>query len=458
MKNESLESAIARAGSALDLLRNWPARPFTLPIVAEHTDWQSEQRAWRESVVLMDQSHHMNDLFLRGDRAVDLLRDLGVNSFRNFGPGHAKQYVVTNHDGFYIADVVLTHLPDGTLNMVGAKVAMDWVRYHGKVGGYGVEFEFDPNSAAREPGRPPKQYRYEVQGPFAKDLMSKVLGQPVPDVKFFHMVEIEIAGHAVQVLRHGMAGQPGFELFGPWEQGEQVRQALLDAGREFELRQVGSKAYSTANLESGWIPPTVPAIFTGEQSRGFREWLVPTGLGALGGSLSRDTIEDHYLTPYDLGYDKIVSFDHDFVGHEALEKMAAEPPRRRVSLIWESEDVTGTIMGSLFNSRQLPAKLVNLPKARYATYQQDAVLNSGELVGVSMDAGYVANERVFLSLASVDNAHAEPGTQVTVVWGERPVSSKPGVEPHRQVEVRATVAPAPLDAFARDQYRLNRRA
>jgi hypothetical protein len=59
----------------------------------------------------------------------------------------------------------------------------------------------------------------------------------------------------------------------------------------------------------------------------------------------------------------------------------------------------------------------------------------------------------FVSLATVANAHAQPGTELTVLWGEAPNSRKPTVEPHAQVEIRATVAPAPLGSFARSGYR-----
>jgi vanillate/3-O-methylgallate O-demethylase len=51
-----------------------------------------------------------------------------------------------------------------------------------------------------------------------------------------------------------------------------------------------------------------------------------------------------------------------------------------------------------------------------------------------------------VSLATIDTALAEPGTEVTVVWGERPVSAKPAVEAHEQVRIRAVVAPCPYDA------------
>ena len=44
---------------------------------------------------------------------------------------------------------------------------------------------------------------------------------------------------------------------------------------------------------------------------------------SIGGSFVSANIEDYYLTPWDLGYGHFVKFDHDFIGREALEKMAA---------------------------------------------------------------------------------------------------------------------------------------
>ncbi len=84
------------------------------------------------------------------------------------------------------------------------------------------------------------------------------------------------------------------------------------------------------------------------------------------------------------------------------------------------------------------------PKARYGLYQCDTVLLDGEQVGVSHDCGYIYNEKAFVSLASIDTERAPIGSEVTVLWGESPNSSKPAVEPHVQVELRATVAPNPI--------------
>jgi len=448
----TLQDAIERAGGAVRLLRDSPARSHTLPIPAEFTNWQSEQRAWRDGVALMDQSHHMTDLFLRGPGALRLLSDLGVNSFSKFTPGRAKQLVVCSHEGYYIGDVILFHLPDGSFDLVGREIVMDWVQYHLETGEYAATAERDDNSAVRKSG-PPKLYRYEIQGPAAVPVMNKVLGEAVPEVKFFHMAELTIAGHRVNALRHGMAGQPGYELFGPWADGEDVLEAILSAGQEFSLRRVGARAYSTANLESGWIPPTLPAVFS-DEALGFRSSLGTDTLGSLGGSLLLDEIDEYYVTPFDLGYGHLVAFDHEFIGRAPLEEMAKNPPRTKVTLVWHPNDVA-RVLSTQFDSRQdeRAAKFMNFPKARYALYHMDEVRHEGRRVGVSMDCGLIANEAAMVSLATVDNAQSEVGTEVTVVWGESPNSSKPQVEPHVQVEIRATVAPAPYVQFARGAYR-----
>jgi len=329
-------------------------------------------------------------------------------------------------------------------------MVIDWVTFHLERGGYDAKAERDDNSIVRRSG-PPRFYRYELQGPTAPALMEAVLGTEVPEVRFFSMTGFTIAGRRVHALRHGMAGQPGFELFGPWEDGEVVLAALLAAGEQHGLVRVGAKAYSTANLGSGWVPAPLPALFSDHPlMREYREWLPVTSVGSIGGSLGSADIADYYLTPYDVGYGKTVKFDHDFVGREALERLAqAAPPRTKVTLVWNAEDVTAAI-GSLY--RPGPgAKYIEMPKARYATHHEDAVLKDGQQVGISLDCGYLANERAMVSLATIDTALAEPGTEVVVVWGEAPVSAKPAVEDHVQVQIRATVAPCPYDA--RDTYR-----
>ncbi|MEI9852332.1 MAG: hypothetical protein WDN24_17390 [Sphingomonas sp.] len=115
------------------------------------------------------------------------------------------------------------------------------------------------------------------------------------------MSEMNIAGHKIRTLRHGMAGAPGLEIWGPYDTQEEVRAAILEAGKEFGLIPVGSRAYPSNTLESGWIPSPLPAIYTGEKLKAYREWLPAASYeatGAIGGSFVSDSIEDYYLNPW----------------------------------------------------------------------------------------------------------------------------------------------------------------
>jgi hypothetical protein len=88
-----------------------------------------------------------------------------------------------------------------------------------------------------------------------------------------------------------------------------------------------------------------------------------------------------------------------------------------------------------------------LPRATYSTWQYDAVHDGqGRTIGASTYTGFIWNERSMLSLAIVEPQYAEPGTRVSVIWGEPDggAKSRPWLDPHHQMEIRATVAPAPI--------------
>jgi glycine cleavage system aminomethyltransferase T len=300
-----------------------------------------------------------------------------------------------------------------------------------------------------------KVYRFQIQGPTALQALAKATGGPLPEIEFFNLGELTIAGRQVRALHHGMSGVPGLELFGPWDEGDDVRAAIVDAGEEFGLRQVGSRVYATNTLESGWIPCPLPAVFTGDDLKAYREWLPAggyEGTGSLGGSLYSDDISDYYVTPYELGYGPFVKFDHDFIGREALEQMAGTPQRKKVTLAWHGDSVTAAI-GTMFKPSDR-AKYIDFPLSNYSTWPNDKVLRNGKLVGVSTFSGYSSNESSMLSLAMVDEDQSEPGTEVTLVWGEEGGgSAKPVVERHVQTEIQATVSPVPYAEVVRASYR-----
>src|SRR5207253_8362407 len=266
-------------------------------------------------------------LFVEGPDALKMLAYLGVNSFTNFTVNKAKQLVPCRYDRYVIADGILSYLADQQLVFVGRNPAANWIRFHAEKGGYDVKATYDDRSPSRPMGKPVMRslYRYQIQGPNAPDVIRKLNGGSAPGIRFFNMGVINIAGREVRALHHGMAGTDGLEVWGAYEGGEEIRTAILDAGKDFGIQQVGARAYAANTLESGWIPSPLPAVYTGEKMKAYRQWLPADcyeAKASIGGRFNSPNIEDYYLTPWDLGYGPHVKFDHDFIGREALEKRA----------------------------------------------------------------------------------------------------------------------------------------
>jgi vanillate/3-O-methylgallate O-demethylase len=455
----NLQQKMDAAGGAVEMLRNNKLGTYIYPVVpSEFSNFRREVRAWRQTAVLFDQSHHMDNLILKGSGALKLLSDTMINSPANFPVNMAKQIVPVASNGGVIGDGILFHEADEEYVYVGRSPVANWLRYHAEKGGYDVDIEVDRRSNSRPYGNAVsrKYWRLQIQGPAAWDIIEKVNGGPVDKVKFFHMGYLNVGGIQVRTLRHGMAGAPGLEIWGPYADAEKIRTTILEQGAEFGIEPVGSRAYSSNTLESGWIPSPLPAVYSSEAERGFREWTGPAeyeAINALAGSFVSADIEDYYTTPWELGYGSFVKFDHDFIGRDALEQIDPTTQRKKVTLAWNSEDVTTKIFGSYFTPDEADgAQFFDLPNANYGSSNFDSIVDAGGTpVGVSMFTGYSANERRALSLATVAQ-DVEVGTELTLLWGENPNTEKTTVQPHRQVEIRVVVSPVPYSEVARTEY------
>src|SRR5690606_27755076 len=186
----------------------------------------------------------------------------------------------------------------------------------------------------------------------------------------------------------------------------------------------------------------------------FRAWASGksyAGMCSIGGSYVPDSIEGYYLTPWDIGYGHIVKFDHDFVGREALERMANETHKTKVTLALNNEDVMRAISSNFTKGGR--AKFFEFPSAVYAMHPSALGKADGTDIGVSPWSGYSSYAGAMLSLAMIDPKYVEFGKEVTLVWGEpNGGTSKPTVEPHEQMEIRAVVSPVPYSKVARDSY------
>ena len=437
----SLQDGIDRAGSTMKLL--WAQNPPPwLPenIEPEYAGWQAEQAAWHQSVSLGDVSHHMFDLYVDGPDATRLLTAVSANNYENFAVGQAKQFVPVTANGHIITDGILLRRAENEYTLTGIPASQHWVQYHGEADGYDVAFDTDPSSAFRGDADP-RIFRYQVQGPQARALVEKVFGGPLPPARFFHSVPVTLDGRPLRALRHNMSGQDGYELIGDWAEAKAVKEIFLTAGEEFGLVHLGQYAYAGASVESGWIPSPVPAIYTAPELEDYRRWLPLFGIEGkrpLNGSFYSPDIEDYYVSPWELGYGRSISFNHDFIGRDALLAAKETAPRTKVTLVLDPADV----------SRHNLA-----PDGFYLTYARHRVEAGGELVGLTHQTATIDTVGTILSLTLIDKQYAEPGTEVTVVWGEHPGD---GTAPDADLgfpRIRATVRPAPFDEHARKAYR-----
>lgn len=446
MFRESLQDRIDAAGGVANWIDDCPTRlsvGFAYP--AEHSNWRDEQRAWAETAVLFDQSFHMVDLYIKGPDTMRLLSETAVNSFADFGRNKAKQYLAVNSDGYVIADAVLFGLEDDLVSVVGTPVAPDWLMYQAEKGGYDVTFTYD-SSQPFEPG-PRQFYRYELEGPNAWKILEKAHGGPLDHIGFFRMGEFTIGRHLVRALNHTMGGVPGqestgLEIFGPFQDGPAVVEALLEAGEEFGLVRGGSTAYLSALTESGWIPNPIPAIY-GDDLKEFREQVAAGGVVydflRPQGSFRSQNVSDYYSTPWDLGYGHMVRFDHEFIGRAALEQMAGDDSvtgRRKAWVVWNRDDVAALLADATYGGDDRPLPLVApCPPGSY-----DAILLGDEQVGVTYTQGYTVNLNEWSSMATVDSRAVDEGTEVEILWGKPSEGEKdPAIGRYKQRRVRATV-------------------
>jgi len=460
MSHSSLSSVMAAAGNPVDVLRNSKTGMYVYPVVApEFQNWRNEQVAWRESAVLFDQSHHMDEVIVEGPQAEEFLAHHGINSFANFGLNRAKHFVPVTPNGHVIGDHIVFRERMDKFILVGRAPTSNWLMFCAAYGKWNVRLKYDPRSPSRPEGERVlrEHYRFQIQGPDAPKIFEKMNGGPVQEIKFFHVDWINIGAKKVQALRHGMSGAPGLEIWGPYKDKDYIHSTILQAARDagVNLVQCGSRAYSTNTLESGWIPSPLPGIYTGDgMLADYRDWLGADSYeaaGAIGGSFVSDNIEDYYVNPFELGYDFYIGWKKDnFIGKDALLKMKdCKTNRKKVTFEWNREDVLKVIASAF--EQGTPYKWIDFPQPNYASSSADMVIHGDRMVGMSMFNGYSYNERCILSLGVVSK-DVQEGDVLTLRWGEPEPTGKTSTEKHKQAEIRVRVAPTPYAAEARTNY------
>ncbi|MGD6741892.1 aminomethyl transferase family protein [Streptomyces sp. BH106] len=399
----------------------------------EYTDWLDESLSWKEACYIGDWSFLWQHRFT-GPDVLAMLSDITVNSFAKFDIGQSKHAIHTNRDGKVIHEGVLTRLGQQEYMLHGR--GGFWARHYLATTDYDVQVEQDD------------WFILQVSGPRSVDVLEKVAGSGLRDTGFMRVNTIRVAGHDIHALRQGMAGEIGFELQGPVAHKQDVYDAIVEAGQDFGIRKLGGRTAPINHLEACF--PTIatdyiPAIFepdTANYLKVFTDSMPAFAQPAyIAGSYEGRDISEYYRSPVELGWGRNINFDHDFLGREALEAEKACPRRTIRTLVWNADDVLD-VQASLFRPGE-NYPFMDMPRDQRGFMWADKVTVDGKFVGVATSRGYSYYFREMLSLCTIDLAHAEIGTRVTVHWGTPDGPQK---------EIRATVAPAP---YKTDRRRAN---
>ena len=144
--------------------------------------------------------------------------------------GQAKYVLICDGDGGIINDPVLTRMDENTFWFaLASSDALLFAR--------GLKNAYpDLDVTIKEADVAPLQ----VQGPKSKDLMVKLLGESILDLKYYYWTDAKIAGVPVVVTRTGWTSEVGYEVYTTdTSRGNEVYEAIMEAGAEFGIKPTG---------------------------------------------------------------------------------------------------------------------------------------------------------------------------------------------------------------------------
>ena len=260
-----------------------------------------EQNFWNliEKSILCDVAVE-RQVEITGPDAFKFTQLLTPRNLSNVAIGQCKYVLITNNDGGILNDPVLLRLAENHfwLSLADSDVLL-WAQ--------GVAVNSGLNVNITEPDVSPLQ----LQGPTSKDIMVKLFGESIKDLKYYWFREYNLDGIPLIVSRTGWSSEFGYELFlRDRSKGNDLYEKIMTAGKEYGLEP--GHTSSIRRIE--------------------------------GGMLSYHADADINTNPFELGLDRLVSLDSDieFIGKAALKKIKADGiKRKQVGLEINCEPLSG---------------------------------------------------------------------------------------------------------------------
>ena len=351
----------------------------------EFNGWKQESMSWKTGCYIHTGLSNGQTNFT-GPDVEAFFSSISVNSLAKFPIGSMKHMIMCTEDGL-IATHAITQRNDEFEYRYFAGVP--WPHYKLGQSRFRVEAKVVPS------------YLTQVAGPTSLATLERATGESLSDIGFLKFRNARIAGRTVEVGRIGMSGNLAYEVRGPIEDSEIVYDAVFRAGQDLGIQRLGWRTYLVNHVEGGFPQMCWTFWTAGYAEPGFREiCFAPTVTGSVDPANSRARLR----TPAEVGWQKAVRFDHEFIGRKALEKEVADPRRTVVTLRWNPDDVMD-IYGSLLRPGE-EFKTIDLPSS--PTWKEgllahaDHILKDGREVGISSGTIYSYYFREVLSMGCID--------------------------------------------------------
>ena len=260
-----------------------------------------EQNFWNliEKAILCDVAVE-RQVEITGPDAFKFTQLLTPRNLSKLAIGQCKYILITNNEGGIINDPVLLRLAENHfwLSLADSDVLL-WAQ--------GVAVNSGLNVKIKEPDVSPLQ----LQGPTSQEIMIKLFGQSIKDLKYYWLRKYDLDGIPLIVSRTGWSSELGYEIYlKDGSRGNELYEKIMNVGKGHGL-QPGHTS-SIRRIE--------------------------------GGMLSYHADADINTNPFELGLDRLVSLDNqiNFVGKEALKKIKQDGvTRKQVGIEIDCEPLKG---------------------------------------------------------------------------------------------------------------------
>ena len=257
---------------------------------------------------------------ITGPDAFQFIQLLTPRDLSKLSIGQCKYVLITNEQGGILNDPVLLRLGKNHfwLSLSDSDILL-WAQ--------GVAVNSGLNVSIDEPDVSPLQ----LQGPKSREIMVKLFGENIRNLKYYWLKELELDGIPLVVSRTGWSTELGYELFlCEGSQGDRLWEMIMTAGNEYGL-QPGHTS-SIRRIE--------------------------------GGMLSYHADADIHTNPFEVGLERLVSLDSEinFIGKKALTEIYKNGVKRQqIGMEIEGDSLKGpnTVFWQVFFDNKIVGKVTS---------------------------------------------------------------------------------------------------